>query len=118
MSRILPLKNKNLVYLLFLKLTNFQKPLLYFIHFSEYIGAGPAQGSGLHRYVFLIYKQNKKEAFLETPFISNTSVVNRRCFSARNFASQYHFDELVAANFLQAEWDEYVPELRKQLGLA
>lgn len=25
---------------------------------AEYIGAGPPNGTGLHRYVFLVYKQN------------------------------------------------------------
>lgn len=32
---------------------------------SEYIGSGPPQGTGLHRYVFLIYKQNGKIEFGE-----------------------------------------------------
>lgn len=27
---------------------------------SEYVGSGPPQGTGLHRYVFLVYKQNDK----------------------------------------------------------
>lgn len=28
--------------------------------FAEYVGSGPPQGSGLHRYVFLVYKQKSK----------------------------------------------------------
>ncbi|KAF2885694.1 hypothetical protein ILUMI_20467 [Ignelater luminosus] len=32
---------------------------------SEYVGSGPPQGTGLHRYVFLIYKQSGKLTFDE-----------------------------------------------------
>ena len=57
-------------------------------------------------------------SFDSTPDIANNTVTNRRCFSAKKFATENSFETLVAANFYQAEWDEYVPELRKQLGLA
>merc|ERR1719184_345034 len=30
---------------------------------SDYVGSGPPEGTGLHRYVFLVYKQAKKEDF-------------------------------------------------------
>jgi len=72
----------------------------------------------LHRYVFLVYKQNAKHSFDSTPKIENNTAVNRRHFSAKKFASENSFGTLVAANFYQAEWDEYVPVLRKQVGLA
>ena len=32
---------------------------------SQYVGSGPPKGTGLHRYVFLIYKQNGKLQFDE-----------------------------------------------------
>ncbi|KAJ8926873.1 hypothetical protein NQ314_020724 [Rhamnusium bicolor] len=32
---------------------------------SEYVGSGPPPGTGLHRYVFLVYKQNEKLKFDE-----------------------------------------------------
>lgn len=32
----------------------------------EYIGSGPPKGTGLHRYVFLLYKQSGKMNFDET----------------------------------------------------
>lgn len=33
---------------------------------SDYVGSGPPQGTGLHRYVFLLYKQNGKITPTET----------------------------------------------------
>lgn len=38
---------------------------------AEYIGSGPPKDSGLHRYVFLVYKQGAEQKFDE-PFRSNT----------------------------------------------
>lgn len=32
---------------------------------ADYRGSGPPKGSGLHRYVFLVYKQNGKIAYEE-----------------------------------------------------
>lgn len=32
---------------------------------SQYVGAGPPQGTGYHRYVFLVYRQNGKTEFDE-----------------------------------------------------
>ncbi|GAB0092410.1 Phosphatidylethanolamine-binding protein [Sergentomyia squamirostris] len=81
---------------------------------SEYVGSGPPEGTGLHRYVFLLYKQNGKLDFSE-PRLKNTSADNRGCFSIKNFAEKYKL-ELVAGNLYQAEWDDYVPLLYKQLG--
>lgn len=37
---------------------------------AEYIGSGPPEGSGLHRYVFLIFKQSEK--ITTEKFISKT----------------------------------------------
>lgn len=37
-------------------------------------------------------------------------------FSIRKFAAKYNLGQPVAGNFYQAEWDDYVPILYKQLG--
>lgn len=37
---------------------------------SEYVGAGPPQGTGLHRYALMVFKQEEKQIFDE-PFRSN-----------------------------------------------
>lgn len=82
---------------------------------SEYVGSGPPEGTGLHRYVFLVYKQDKKLTFDE-PRLTNRSGDNRGKFSIRNFAKKYSLGNPVAGNLYQAQWDDYVPILYKQLG--
>ncbi|XP_026333199.1 protein D2-like isoform X2 [Hyposmocoma kahamanoa] len=82
---------------------------------SAYIGSGPPEGTGLHRYVFLVYKQPGKLSFDE-PRLTNTSGDNRGGFSIAKFAAKYNLGDPVAGNFYQAQWDDYVPILYKQLG--
>lgn len=81
---------------------------------SAYIGSGPPQGTGLHRYVFLVYKQNGKLTFDEKR-LPNNSGDNRGGFKISAFAEKYKL-ELLAGNLYQAEWDDYVPKLYEQLG--
>ncbi|XP_045503218.1 protein D2-like [Colias croceus] len=82
---------------------------------SAYIGSGPPLGTGLHRYVFLVYKQPGKLSFDE-PRLPNTSVDKRVNFSIAKFAEKYKLGDPIAGNFYQAEYDDYVPILYKQLG--
>ncbi|XP_019880293.1 protein D2 isoform X1 [Aethina tumida] len=82
---------------------------------SAYIGSGPPQGTGLHRYVFLVYKQSGKINFDEKR-LPNNSGDGRGCFSIRKFAAKYNLGQPIAGNLYQAEWDDYVPILYKQLG--
>lgn len=82
---------------------------------SAYVGSGPPEGTGLHRYVYLVYKQSGKLDFDEKR-LTNTSADNRGQFSINAFAKKYNLGNPVAGNFYQAEWDDYVPTLYKQLG--
>ncbi|KAK9717430.1 Phosphatidylethanolamine-binding protein [Popillia japonica] len=82
---------------------------------SEYIGSAPPKGTGLHRYVFLVYKQKERIKFSE-PRLTNTSAEKRGNFSITKFAAKYKLGEPIAGNFYQAEYDDYVPILFKQLG--
>ncbi|XP_076678288.1 protein D2 isoform X2 [Andrena cerasifolii] len=82
---------------------------------SAYIGAGPPEGTGLHRYVFLVYKQPEKITFTEK-CLTNTSGDGRPNFSIKKFASKYKLGDSIAGNMFQAEYDDYVPVLYKQLG--
>ncbi|KAF7382915.1 hypothetical protein HZH66_013317 [Vespula vulgaris] len=82
---------------------------------SEYVGSGPPEGTGLHRYVFLLYKQPKKLTFDEKR-LTNRSGDNRGKFSIKKFANKYNLGDPIAGNMYQAEFDDYVPILYKQLG--
>ena len=82
---------------------------------SEYVGSGPPEGTGLHRYVFLVYKQPGKLQFNEQR-LTNRSGDNRAMFKIAEFAKKYNLGDPVAGNFYQAEYDDYVPILYKQLG--
>lgn len=81
---------------------------------SQYVGSGPPKGTGLHRYVFLVYKQPGPLTCDERR-LTNRSGDHRGNFKIRDFAVKYGLGEPVAANFYQAEWDDYVPKLYEQL---
>jgi len=81
---------------------------------SEYVGSGPPEGTGKHRYVFLVYEQPGKLTFDEKR-LTNRSGDGRGKFSIRNFAKKYKLGQPIAGNFYQAEWDDYVPKLYEQL---
>ncbi|TKR64174.1 hypothetical protein L596_024755 [Steinernema carpocapsae] len=65
--------------------------------FAEYVGAGPAQGTGLHRFIYLVFRQNGK--------VSDRSDI-RRGFRIDVFAREHGLGTLVAGNFFQAQWHE------------
>ncbi|XP_029154981.1 protein D1-like isoform X1 [Nylanderia fulva] len=81
---------------------------------SQYVGSGPPKHTGLHRYVFLLYKQPGKLTFNEKR-LTNRSGDNRGKFSIKNFAAKYKLGDPIAGNMYQAEWDDYVPILYQQL---
>lgn len=83
---------------------------------SEYVGSGPPQGTGLHRYVYLVYQQSGKISDKEHGHLTNRSADNRGCWSVAKFAAKHHLGDPIAGNFFEAEYDDYVPELYKQLG--
>ncbi|XP_054711037.1 protein D3-like [Uloborus diversus] len=81
---------------------------------AEYIGAGPPIDTGLHRYVFLVYKQ-PAELMCDEEKISNTSTKDRVQFEIRKFSRKYSLGVPIAGNFFLAQWDDYVPKLYKKL---
>ncbi|XP_058130176.1 protein D3-like [Anopheles ziemanni] len=85
-------------------------------HMYGFVGSGPPNGSGLHRYVFLVYKQpTGRIDFSKAPRVSNRSRNHRLNYKHREFVKQYGLGELVAGNFYQAQYDDYVPTLHAQL---
>lgn len=81
---------------------------------TGYVGSGPPKGSGLHRYVLLVYKQNQKLEFDE-PRTSSTSRENRLNFAIRKFAEKYNLGQPIAGNFYVAQWDPYVEVRNKKI---
>lgn len=81
-----------------------------------YVGSGPPSGSGLHRYVFLLFKQlDGKGDFSDLPTVPNTSREGRIKTNTRELMQKFNL-EVAAGNFYQAEYDDYVPILQAQLG--
>lgn len=81
----------------------------------DYVGAAPAKGTGLHRYVFLLYEHQNRLNFTTEVRLTNRCRNPRRFFSTRNFARAYGLTTLWAGNFYQAFYDDYVAVLQGQL---
>lgn len=81
---------------------------------SDYVGSGPPKGTGLHRYVWLVYEQ-PGPIKCEEAVLTNRSGENRGQFSAASFRAKYKLGTPVAGTCYQAQWDEYVPKLYEQL---
>ncbi|KAL3280718.1 hypothetical protein HHI36_003954 [Cryptolaemus montrouzieri] len=79
---------------------------------NEYVGSGPPKDTGLHRYVFVLFKQPSKITFNEQKHSKTDG--NRGNFSVKKFAEKYNLGDAVAGNFFQAQYDDSVPELHKQ----
>ncbi|XP_003383905.1 PREDICTED: protein D2-like [Amphimedon queenslandica] len=79
----------------------------------EYIGSGPPKGTGLHRYIFLVFKQ-PGSITPDEPRLG-LSTKDRNNTKARDFVSKYNLTGPIAGNMYQAEWDDYVPKLYASL---
>ncbi|XP_068156871.1 protein D3-like [Drosophila tropicalis] len=79
---------------------------------AEYVGSGPPKGSGLHRYIFLLYQQGGK--IHDSLYIGKTIREGRLNFSARKFAEKHRLGAPIAANFYVAQYDDYVPIRNKE----
>ncbi|ELU15110.1 hypothetical protein CAPTEDRAFT_6247 [Capitella teleta] len=83
---------------------------------SEYVGAGPPKNTGLHRYVFLLYKQSSgRQDFAPLVKLTKLSMDGRPMWKVREFVAKYRLGEPVAGNFFQAEYDSYCDKLMQQL---
>lgn len=82
---------------------------------AEYVGSGPPKDTGLHRYVFLVYKQPGNVEFDEH-VIPKTDGKSRGKFSTKQFVTKHKLNNPIAGNFYVAQYDDSVPALHKQLG--
>ncbi|XP_040052345.2 phosphatidylethanolamine-binding protein 1 [Gasterosteus aculeatus] len=81
---------------------------------SDYVGSGPPKGTGLHRYVWLVYEQPASLSCDEA-VLTNRSGDGRGKFRVQSFRLKYKLGAPVAGTCYQAEWDDYVPKLYEQL---
>lgn len=81
----------------------------------EYVGSGPTKESGLHRYVFLVFKQSDK--ITTDLFVTKTSQEKRGKVKTRDYIAKFKLGAPVAGNLFKAQYDDYVPTVRKQVGL-
>ncbi|CAH1369734.1 unnamed protein product [Tenebrio molitor] len=81
---------------------------------AEYAGSGPPQGTGLHRYIFLVFEQKDRMEFDE-PKSEKGSRANRIKWSMRGFMKKNNLRKAFAGNYYVAQWDAYVDERRKQM---
>ncbi|MEE6503823.1 hypothetical protein FKM82_004972 [Ascaphus truei] len=82
---------------------------------SDYVGSGPPKGTGLHRYVWLVYEQTE-QLKCDERILCNRSGEHRGLFKVASFRQKYKLGSPIAGNCYQAEWDDYVPKLYEQLG--
>lgn len=52
-------------------------------HKVEYVGSAPGEGTGSHRFVFLVFEQKYKQNFDHLKFIDKFNVKGRLNFDAR-----------------------------------
>ncbi|XP_022654422.1 protein D3-like [Varroa destructor] len=79
---------------------------------AGYRGSGPPKGTGLHRYVVVVYKQPGR---IEVPDkkVASSSRADRYHWSLKDFAAKYNLGDPVGGNFYLAEWDAYVDTIPK-----
>nr|XP_056715626.1 phosphatidylethanolamine-binding protein 1-like [Euleptes europaea] len=83
---------------------------------SDYVGSAPAKGTGLHRYVWLVYEQPQRLT-CDEPVLNNISAAKRENFRAASFRKKYKLGPPVAGVCYQAEWDSFVPKIYEQLNV-
>ncbi|XP_011668156.1 protein D3 [Strongylocentrotus purpuratus] len=80
---------------------------------AAYIESGPREGSGFHRYVYLVYKQSQ-------PITPNDSYrprspERRKPWNTRKFVEEYGLGAPIAGNFYIAQFDNYVTQFRAEM---
>lgn len=83
---------------------------------AKYVGCGAPKGTGLHRYVFLVYKQSGECDASALGKLGKFHMKDERPkWNAEAFVGKIGGCTLVAGTFCEAEWDEYVPTLYAKL---
>ncbi|XP_037821553.1 protein D2-like [Lucilia sericata] len=77
---------------------------------AEYMSSGPEEGTDLHRYVFLIFKQAGK--ITTDKFIPKGSFEGRFNVKTRDIIAKYNLGNPIAGNYYMCQYDDYVPILQ------
>ncbi|KAI8130329.1 Phosphatidylethanolamine-binding protein like protein F40A3.3 [Lucilia cuprina] len=77
---------------------------------AEYMSSGPEEGTDLHRYVFLIFKQVEK--ITTDIFIPKGSFEGRFNVKTRDIIAKYNLGNPIAGNYYLCQYDDYVPILQ------
>ncbi|KAJ6659157.1 hypothetical protein lerEdw1_019460 [Lerista edwardsae] len=83
---------------------------------TDYIGSAPAKGTGLHRYVWLVYEQ-LQHLTCDEPILNNLLPAGREKFRAASFRKKYKLGPPTAGVCYLAEWDTLVPKIYEQLNV-
>ncbi|XP_037031506.1 protein D3-like [Bradysia coprophila] len=70
----------------------------------EYRGSGASRFTGLHRYIFLVYKQPNGIITHNEPHTSNASIIHRLRTSASKLAKKYNLGDPEFGNFFEAQY--------------
>ncbi|KAK7115472.1 large ribosomal subunit protein mL38-like [Littorina saxatilis] len=78
----------------------------------DYLQPFPVRGAGYLRYIFLLYKQNKRIDFTSHKRSPNCKSLTERTFSTLDFYRQ-HQDDITPASvcFFQSQWDSSVKSI-------
>jgi len=76
-----------------------------------FIGCGPPQGSGFHRYIYVVFKHPGRIDYSGIVHRTSRNIDGRGGFSVRDFAKKYKLGTPITANYFLAQWDESVPKL-------
>jgi len=80
----------------------------------DFIGCGPSNGTGFHRYIFLVYAQTMKITNSGLKHRDSTCTTGRPNFDLKGFVSKNKIRPYpVAGNYFLAQWDASVPGLYK-----
>ncbi|XP_014207201.1 protein D3-like [Copidosoma floridanum] len=83
---------------------------------AAYVGSGPPKGTGFHRYVIIVYEQPRGKIDVSSDKrIPNNTRDGRPKFSVQRYADEHYFGPPVAANMYQAQWDDHVINVHRQL---
>ncbi|KAK9890517.1 hypothetical protein WA026_010593 [Henosepilachna vigintioctopunctata] len=73
---------------------------------TEYTATWPSSGSGIHRLVFLLFKQQEKHVFTEEYIPSMPMPIHHRIgFSTIRFSMKYGLGDPIAGNFFEIQYD-------------